>query len=535
VNTAEQLLRLPAEADLQQLGPGGRDFQNPVSKQLPQLLEAVLSQSDASQRSFFPEVDWNAGRVETRTTKDYRLYQLGRRVDVRGERYGRPELLVSLSDSLIGISNTNGEPVGALAYAAATSDLTNNLFNRVTVRGGLLMLETASEIVAFDLYRGFTPDRDPVLWRYSLIGAAPETTFNSAEFSQPNAALGIKLMRRQTPNALPATVGPITPACQVVQSGTTILGLDLLTGKRLWVLEGYDNKEVRLAAEGLEVAIVNPAEGKVQVIDCRDGKTLREREYRGDWNHWFAYQAMMVDFRQDADSGMVELRVWNALTGETVKQLKVDSFSRAAECEQRYFVILQPSNQMLYVDLKTLVINETEAPVDADLNSIALERFQDRLVVIVESVKARLRQPMRPPLELPVNGSLYAIDIESGGLLWEKPGKVLNMAMPRSQPRNSPFMALYRFSEGNGPGTAAVALVDLRDGRLQFVDAPLMVRARGFNMQLFPLNQKLELAIGDRNYEVSFTGEERAPQPVVTYGGELRRTPARGPVIFPPD
>lgn len=535
VSIAEQLLQLPALADLQHLGPSGRDFQSPAAKQLPDMLRALLNQSEEEKPSFFNNIQWNAGRVEARTTKDYRLYQLGRRIDVKGERYGRPELLVSLSDSLIGISNTNGEAVGALAYAPATSDLTNNLFNRVTLRGGLLILETASEIVAFDLYRGFTPDRDPVLWRYSLIGAAPEATFNSADLSQPNAALGIKLMRRQMPSTLPVTVGPITPACLVVQSGTTILGLDLLTGKRLWVLEGYDNKELRIAAKGLEVALVNPAEGKVQVVDCRDGHTLREREYRGNWNHWFAHQAMMVDFRQDADSSMVELHIWNALSGETLTTVKVDSYARAAECEQRYLVVLQPSNKLLYVDLQTLVVSEIQQPVDPDLNAIAIERFQDRLVVIAESVKSRLRQPLRSPLELPVNGRLYAIDAHTGNMLWDKPGKVMNMALPRSQPRNSPFMALYRFSEGNGPGTAAVAVVDLRDGHLQFVDAPLVVRARGFNMQLFPLNQKLELAIGDRNYELSFTDEERAPQPVVAYGTELRRAAVRGPVIFPPD
>ncbi len=535
IRTAQQLLQLPAIADLQQLGPGGRDFQNPAAKLLPDMLRTVLSQGELSQQSFFPDIEWSAGRVESRAIKNYRINQLGRRVDLRGERYGRPELLVSLSDSMLAISNANGENVGALSYASATSDLTNNLFNRVTVRGGLLILETASEIVAFDIYRGFTPERDALLWRYSLIGAAPEATFNAADISQPNAALGIKLLRRQMPNALPVSVGPITPACLLVQSGTSILGLDLLTGKRLWVLEGYDNKELRIAAKGLEVAIVNPAEGKVQVLDCRDGQMIREHAYRGNWNHWFAHQAMLVDFRQDADSGMVELRVWNALTGETVKEFKVDSHSRAAECEQRYFVVLQPSNKMHFMDLETLVVSETEQAVDPDLNSIALERFQDRLVVIAESLKSRLRQPLRSPLELQVNGGLYAIDIGSGNLLWNKPGKVTNMALPRSQPRNSPFMALYRFSEGNGPGLAALTLIDLRDGRLQFVDAPLVVRARGFNMQLFPLSQRLELTVGDRNYELNFTSEERAPQPVVTYGTELRRTAIRGPVIFPPD
>ncbi len=534
--TAQQLLTIPAQADLRKLNPNGRDYLTADMQKLPIMLNELLTTGSMEDNNLLPTIDWNHGQVENRATKKYTLYQLGRRLSLKGERYGRPELMVALSDSMLTVLNANGESAGTLTFAAATSDLANNLFNRVTIRGGLLILETASEVVAFDIYRGLRLDRDALLWRHSLVGASPESTFTSANVNIPNAALGIKFLRRTTPAEIPIVVGPLTPACLVIQTGTSILGLDLLSGKRIWNLEGYDNKDVRIAAKGLEIAIVNPAEGKVQVVDCRDGMTIREREYRGLWNHWFSHNDVMVEYRQEPDSSSVELRLWNALTDETILSKTVASYSRAAECEQRYIVIAQPEGKVLFVDLETLVTNEFECAVDRDLDSIAVERFQDRLVVISESIRSRNRQILRASVDVPMNGSIYAIDIASGKMLWDKPGKVYNMTFPVSQPRNSPFMVTHRFFEGNGPGLASLAIVDLRNGELVFVDSPMIVRALGFSMELQPSEQKLAIAIGDRNYELTFTDDEKAPQPVVAFGAEYRRSAIRRPNnIFPPE
>ncbi len=520
------LLRRPADADLTMLGPAGRDFAEPTLRRERLTHDASASKAVDVERSVAQPVEWNRGRVEHGVIEEYALFSIGRRLEVTGERYGRPQVAVALSDSLLAIYNQNGENVGHLAFNPATSDLTNS-FTKAVIRGGLLIVETISEIAAFDLYSGFNDHRDALLWRHSLVGAAPDEQFFGAGMgSLPNAVLGITIPRRQIRGDLHATVGPLTPAALIIQSGTTVSGLDPLTGRILWSREGYDN-DLRFSAEGLEVAIVNPAEGKTEIIDCRDGALIRQQEYRGNWVNWFSHGPMLVDFRKNELSTDVVVRLWNALSGEVFQDISVSFSARAEVCENRYLVIAESSqNKLHYVDLAQLLYRQLDVPVERDLTGISVERFEDRIVILSNNTVENSRRFGRNPMERSVSGYTYALDAPSGDMLWSQPGKLFNMSFPLNQPRNSPFMVAYRFTDAAHPeaqsaAVASVAMVDLRDGQLAFADDAILVKAKAFNMLLKPNEQELEMAIGDRNYKFHFTPEARPPQPVFVFGYEL--------------
>jgi hypothetical protein len=534
---ARALLAQPTQADLRRLGPAGNEY---TLLEFPDGSPGATGAHRAAARAGDDGVAaglqqaairWNDGMVNHQVVREFALFPLGRRIELSGERYGRPEYAISLSDSLLAVSNANGENVGNMRYAAASSDITN-AYNRGVCRGGLLLLETASEIVAFDLYRALAGEVDSQLWRYSLVGAAADQPFVAATVSVPNAALGINLPKRQLQGSQPASVGPLTPVTQVVQAGTSIHGLDLLSGRRVWTREGYDDS-VRFAHSGLEVAIISPSEGSIQVIDCRDGQLLRTVEYRGNWTHWFSHKQHVVDFQQDGNSGALLVRIWDAIANETLREFTVPFTARAAQAESRYLVIAEPGKGLIFADLESGLIHESEQGLGQDLGSVALARFQNTLVVMGQA-NVRTRQPVRSLTEESADGLLVALDIATGEPLWNRPAKVAGMTFPLAQPRNSPFMVLYRFEDGEAPTFAACVLLDLRDGSICFSNNKFLVRNRGFNMRLRPMDQRIELAIGDRNYQLHITDEERPPQPVAMFGfDKVRNAPRRGSGIIP--
>lgn len=521
-SAAEMLSRVP-DGDLLIAGlspRGGRfaaeqiinGFEIPLDP--GQVISSKVGKEPAEILAEFNAIAWHRG-MAIESVRDQGLFPFGRQVELTGERYGRPMPIISLSESLLDIKNQQGESIGRLDFARASSDGANS-YSRAFIRGGLLLLETQSEVLAFDLYSGLTNRTESLLWRHSLIGAAPNERFSLPNMSSPNAALGITLRKRVLPGDQQAVVGPLTPAALIVQDGTNVLGLDPLTGRQVWERGGYSN-DLRFASDGLEVAVVNPAEGKLEIIDCRDGTVLRQREYRGDWRHWFSHQSMMVDFRKEQDGTNINLRVWNAFSGEVLKDLSLPFSARVDRCDGRYVVVADPTGKLHYLDLEESRYNELDAKIDRDLAGISVERFQDRLVVLSNSNRIGQRPVGRTSMERFVNGKVFAIRTEDGELEWEQAGSIREMVFPVSQPRSSPFMAAYRFSNSSnsgGAGTASFLLIDLRDGHVVSLASSVVVRAKVFGMRLRPESQMIQLALGDKNFVLTMTEEARAPQPV---------------------
>jgi hypothetical protein len=177
------------------------------------------------------------------------IYSNGRPIEVTGQRFGRPDFSVNAMQGGLSLADVNGRPLYNLLYRSATSDLTGGYMS-AQVRGGLILLETMSELVAFDLYRGM--DRQvgqSILWRHSLDATAPQEPFQPAQMHVTEEPLGIQSQRRRSDNRRYAEVGPLLANVKVLQSGNSIIGLDPYTGRQLWSRDGY-NDQVRLAGSG---------------------------------------------------------------------------------------------------------------------------------------------------------------------------------------------------------------------------------------------------------------------------------------------
>jgi hypothetical protein len=146
-------------------------------------------------------------------------------------------------------------------------------------------------------------------------------------------------------------------------------------------------------------------------------------------------------------------------------------------------------------------------------------RFAGHWVVVCNSETGEQRQLLEKS-ELPANGSIYAIAADTMQLAWEMPGRLLNMAVPLIQPRNSPYLIAYRSSPQAGRFALKMAVVDLRSGSLAYaVDGQSVQGERSFSMELLPEKGELAIAVGEMNFRLVASDRPPAPEPVVHFGG----------------
>lgn len=487
------------------------------------LLDPIVSVRDA------PE--WNQGQVILTQPQRRTLYPSGIRIEDLSQRFGRPDVDIRLSGSDIVLCNMNGQTVTRVRYGRGTSDFRSNL-NRARVMGGLLIVETSSELVAIDLYRAVSSQRDAVLWRHSLLmtRSALSERFRKTQGEVKDTSFGWQIATRSN-GTVTASIGPWTPGGLILHKDSQVMCLDPYTGKSVWVRDGY-SQDVRFAFQAQALAVVDAELGTVEVLDCRDGteNLNRRAAFPGGWEHWFSHSDLVVDYRESVVQGgsgiaasKPDFRVWNPLASESFAEFNdLKQGARAAVLEDRYLVIADQSDQLHFMDLLKKERRTWNVPVDDELSSIRLVRFGNRLVVVSSrqktpaEIKLLSKRNNLTPDQLEVHGSVYGIDLDELELSWERPAKLFGMYFNINQPRNSPMMVLYRFHVG---ATCAVAMLDLRDGKLAVTESDIPVTHNGgFSMELQPREQTLELTIGNRNVRFKLTDGPVPPKPVARYG-----------------
>lgn len=466
----------------------------------------------------------------------------------RQQRYGRPRLTVRKFHSTVIVGNELGQTVRMLNVDRGTGDGSDD-FARCQIDGGLLLIETASELLALDWYRS-SSEVDSVLWRHSLTSpaASPFREAVQARVELSRTALGFSTVKR-TVGPRMSVVGPLTPAGVLVQTATVLNMLDSLSGAVIWSRDGYSD-QTRFAADGIELAVVEPSTGLVQILDCRDGQELRRMNFKGDWGHWFAHGPLMVDFKMGVSkkigSGLAEdadnpstLRVWNAFTGEDVKQIELAPRSRATLTDDRYIVALEPTGsktgKLHYFDTATLNYVSHDVARTGNLDEIDAMRFDSRLVVFTydkkdwrESGNAAVSAPQTLSNNVLAAGMVYGLNTLDGSQLWKQPAKLTGYFVPRIQPRSTPFLVAFRASmnqNASADSTLGLMLVDLRDASLAFANDAIPAHSLGpaanaghIAVAANPVKHTVTVRFGATDIVFSATAKERPPQPVFWFG-----------------
>jgi hypothetical protein len=506
-------------------------------------------------------IEWPSGPVEAQIMRDL-PFNFAAQLPLKqsGTRYGRPEFTLGVSNDELNLSNELGEIVLKFPFRRATTEGQAS-FLRAQIDGGLILLETQSELLAFDLYRGMESSLDALLWRHSLlaVAAGPAVSHRAPSVQAIPSPFGFVLHSRGAAQR-ETVIGPITPTGVVLQQGTEVLMLHPLSGSKVWGRRGYSD-QTALAHAGTEIAVVDPSRGAIEVLDCRDGSLLRSLPYSGDWTHWFTHGRMLTQFaaKEASENGRgiysdrssaAAVRVVDVLSGQVVLEEKFAALSRTDWAEDRYLVVVEPQGRVWYCDVATGQTAEHTLPPFPRLEQVRLQAFGDRLVVLTSlgsstqnatNVAPRVDENAMARGIYSVNGPIFAMDKATGHMLWDRPGKLSSFRFGSLQPRSSPFMTFYRFVRpapgANSQSQGNVVVVDIRDGRMAYLNEKLPNDNRNnetFTMKLDPLVHLLWLSIGDHALQLRVTDGEQPPEPVVYYGqlAPQRRASRNDPPLF---
>ncbi len=542
VTAARQLLSKLPPMEIQNLGLLGRK-----GRALFQTREVTLQQLAALGTA--EQVPWNRGELEENTSSSgMQLYPSGVLVPQTTQRWGRPTIRIGLERQYVAIYNALGSNVAKIRYQRTIPDDGQQQLLHATVRGGLLILETLGEVAAFDLQRGMYPRPDALLWRKTLSNPnnSPSTQYQKPTPDSIGMTLGFWVSHRQVSGSH-ATVGPLTASGVPLQIGDRLTMNHPLTGQTLWTRSGYKNR-LEFLSNGHELAVLQRSANRcvVEVLDARDGSRIRQYMREETSQTWFTSGALSIGVAQrfDAPGNGIErpyhMEIWNPFTEETVLKLDLDVGARCEQHAQRYVAIVEPSGKLHYIDLQRLPTDQQptnesseretsygtsghttfEVPVSKDLDTIAVERFGSRIVILSNSRgegkrirPSRLYEPDVPVGEqIPVNGYVYCVDTNSGQLAWDTPGQVFNMVMPRLQPRASDFMALYRPKENR----AELAMIRLNNGQLStYLKFDSKRTFLNFAMQIDPAGQSIYVSLDTEQKHFVVRDSPAPPAPVV--------------------
>ena len=477
------------------------------------------------------EVAWPRGMAYAQTGQENLPMSAGNPVGISGQRYGRPSISVRAVGSSVFVFNQFGNRAIDLLIERSSME-NNDAILRGYVDGSILILETQTELVALDLNRGDESPSDSMLWRHSLSSAGPARTRMPISSSPVEEnSLGLRPKRREFADGRDCWVGPITPAGIAVKKGSEVVMLDLQSGDTIWKRSGLNNK-VALAAQGLELAVIDTAAGFSRILDCRDGAAKRQVQYRGDWQPWISFGPIVVEFASkisDTPSDGIHhsgnlpmaMRLVHALTGKVLAEKEFEAGSRAAVCEDQYFVLIEPKGKMWFCDFSNPKLIERDIQSISNLKAISLQSFRNRLLVLTNC--STVYRPLNPNSFL-VNGPIWGLDRENGFPIWQRSGKLHQFIFAMDQPRGSPMATFYRQVRGQNDGQAAVnggiAVVDTRSGRLVYGTSSRkdVQENRPAQVELEPANSTLNIFFGTQVTKLSFTDDPIPPQPVCHFG-----------------
>ncbi len=527
---AKALILKQCPGEFRNLTPLGRT----VHDRLQATTEATKDESELREQLANLNIQWNEGRLENRVGSQY--YQYGQIVHQQGQRFGRPSIRVALQPRSLVLYNNNGEMVARPPFP---QDLDNGniAFVQATVHGGLLLIETLTEIAAFDIQRSLEIRSDSMLWRYSLLRKSTRRYEASSAEWGPNS-LGYSRGKRSLPGAQIAKSGNLTEHGLPLQVSNEIVMLDPWTGKTKWT-RADATSEVSFAVDGNRLAVSSAKERTVRILDARDGSLLEELEGIEDVSPWLVKGRYFIDYQQRHDGtgnlieAPVDVFIWDPFTGNEIFRLNLTVGSRANVTENRYVTIVEPNNKLHLLDLAQIGPSadafHTEFNVETNqvLDTIGVERFGDRMLVMSNSSDRDLptreielyRPTIEPDARVPIHGFVYSIDLKERQLLWSQPGEMYNMEFPRIQPRNMPYVVTHYCNRKSR--TISLAILDLRTGTLGFASrlkwTPQSEAAASFTCVSNPAQNAFTISLDTRNFRFLATDAPTSPQPTVFF------------------
>jgi hypothetical protein len=501
------------------------------------------------------DADWPRGMIEAAVaTNSAPVNYPQLRVRQTSNRYGRGPVELRLVSEHLRVLDAYGNQIGGDAPFEEMRTEPFDPMMRAQINGGLIFMETSRELVVFDMYRSGDPGMEPVLWRHSLLRVTPNPNKPHAPQQAIPETNPMWMRTYMRGSERETVVGPVTPSGIIIQKGPDIILLDALTGLPVWSRGGYSNKTT-FVAFGLEVAVVSSESPTIDVLDCRDGSLIRQTNQPDAWKPLFAAGRHLLQFKAKATPRKTpivvdtpdacDVRLLDPFVGKVLTETSFAPNARADSCEDRYLVVMEESGRTWYCNAETGQVAEHMLDKQPKLAQVRAQLFGDRLVAwgvlpIQSSNSPRVfPEPDETTINrglYPINGSIIALDAESGKLLWDRAGSLMRFTFNTAQPRHSPFIGFYRTVGSPGNRQAHLAVVDLRDGTLAYVSSSLPLSNAGgenneFAMRIDPSRNGVLCSIGNTSIMLKVTDQEKPPQPVCFYGSLVKPKQVGAPFL----
>ncbi len=424
------------------------------------------------------------------------------------------------------IANAYGNVVQTVLLGDSNRFVTTNATaGRAAARGHLLILNVGFEVMAIDTLRSGDQQGDVVLWRNDLSNSMMLTAGRTRQLmsNTVNRKWG-------PPRYIPAEgrlgvigiAGPIVEHGVVFQKMQELTCANPLTGDTIWVRSGLEPGS-DIFGDDEYLFVIGPNATEATVLNAADGALLGKRDVGALAERWFTAGRLVLSCR--ADRKKLTMRWFDAWTQT---DLWSREFTDDAQCWQptrSEIAVLEPTGEFVILNLadgKELVSAQLEP--QTDLNRLYVLASHDQYIVVASdpspdspSNRLRLYGSIGTDQCPEINGRVYAIDRQTGKLMWPVAAEIRQYNLPLDQALEAPTLVFFRHTQTQTSGSsrsttfqASVLCIDKRDGRQLFAnDGLAMIRAYG--VEADPENQTVSIKTNSKIFHLKFTDEPTEP------------------------
>jgi hypothetical protein len=223
------------------------------------------------------------------------------------------------------------------------------------------------------------------------------------------------------------------------------------------------------------------------------------------------------------------LKLYDAWSEEVLWEETFSNGSRGEIISEEEVAILSDSGELIVLSLTegTERFRQQLRPI-RNLAHLHVQPSQDRYLVLAGQTTSAPQSIslVAPNLCSPIlDGQLYALEPNTGEMLWPRPAEIEQFAVPLLQPAEAPVFVMlrnitYRMNQNRQVGS--MLCIDKRDGRLLHTDDELSRPTAAYQIVAEPRAKNMQITLGAQvvthALRLTFTDEPTPPAPPAQTG-----------------
>lgn len=412
-------------------------------------------------------------------------------------------------------------------------DVPQNLGNYALIHGHLVAVALGGTLYCLD---GLPEAGSPrVLWNRPLYDQHSDSQFrNNISVRQVMVGAGQRKIMVTDPWGRPiGKLGVISRDVVAYQQGTSLFGVDPMTGSTLWERKNIPRGS-QIFGDGDYVFASSSGAGQAIMLNAATGEYAGSPLLPGGDSLITSRGRMLVLQEAAEQPGQLRLRGVDAASSETRWSRLLSEGSQFAVIDGVEIAALEPSGKFQIVEIATGEQRvEAQVQPEQNLSQIIVLRDESFYVLMTQqpdngrnNVRA-VAIGMNNPL---VNGHVYGFDRTDGRLIWSR--AMQQQAFDLSQPNSLPVLIftvrtyqLFRQGRSFNPNQFSLLMIDKRNGQLVFERSGSESLAP-YELDTNPAEGTIEIRFHQSQVGIK-VGEEPLESPVLLPG---QREPVEAPI-----